>query len=419
MPRAAQRLRPDHERRDADAAADQQGRVPPAARARGSRCRAGRRPRRRRRARSAPSRSVPGPIASSRNSSRPSRARQTEKARPRYGRPDASAPSRGRRTACRTGPAAAAGRASSSTRDQVVRTDRARWRPPGRRAGRTAPASRGPCSGAGEPGLEPVRSRGAGSGQRRGLRRPPVQLLQRSHAGRVLRAPIARAAAEAPVIVVMQGMLRSIAARRISQPSVRAPRPAGVLITRSTSPDRMQSTTCGEPSPILFSCSTGMPIARIAAAVPAVASTRKPRSCMREASCVAAGLSVSQTRDEHAALARQLHARAGLRLAEGGREVLGDAHHLAGGLHLGAEQRVAAVQALERQHRLLDAHVRARCARAAGSGTQASRPASGGTRPWRAARRSPSRRTAPCATRAGLPRSRRGGRCRPGRTARS
>ena len=52
-------------------------------------------------------------------------------------------------------------------------------------------------------------------------------------------AAIARVAAEAPVSVVMHGMPRLVAAARISWPSARAPRPVGVLMTRSTVPSRM------------------------------------------------------------------------------------------------------------------------------------------------------------------------------------
>ncbi len=51
----------------------------------------------------------------------------------------------------------------------------------------------------------------------------------------------------------MHGMPRVTAARRISQPSERAPEPVGVLITRSTSPPAIASTTCGEPSATLRS----------------------------------------------------------------------------------------------------------------------------------------------------------------------
>src|SRR5262245_46242212 len=81
-------------------------------------------------------------------------------------------------------------------------------------------------------------------------------------------AKIAREAAEAPVMVVTQGIPWRTASVLISYPSVRAPDPVGVLITRSTSPLRMQSTTFGEPSPIFLILRTGTPIREIASAVP-------------------------------------------------------------------------------------------------------------------------------------------------------
>ena len=71
--------------------------------------------------------------------------------------------------------------------------------------------------------------------------------------------------------------------------------PTGVLITMSTSPRSIQSTTCGEPSPILLIASAGMPILRIAWAVPRVAMISKPRSCSSVATPLAAGLSPSAT----------------------------------------------------------------------------------------------------------------------------
>jgi hypothetical protein len=49
-----------------------------------------------------------------------------------------------------------------------------------------------------------------------------------------------------------------------------------VLITRSTSPFSMRSTTWGEPSATLATTSASTPIAVSDAAVPSVASTRKP-----------------------------------------------------------------------------------------------------------------------------------------------
>src|ERR1019366_8863355 len=106
---------------------------------------------------------------------------------------------------------------------------------------------------------------------------------------------IARAAAIPPAIVVMHGTPLAIAAERISYPSVRAPVPTGVLITRSTSPRSIQSTTCGEPSPILLMSRAGIPIRRNACAVPRVATMAKPRSCSMVAIPVAAGLSPSAT----------------------------------------------------------------------------------------------------------------------------
>ncbi len=57
--------------------------------------------------------------------------------------------------------------------------------------------------------------------------------------------------------------------------------------------------------------------------------------------------------DERRAAERQRHARGGLRLGERGREVARDPHHLAGRAHLRAEHRVGALEAVERQHRLL------------------------------------------------------------------
>ena len=64
-------------------------------------------------------------------------------------------------------------------------------------------------------------------------------------------------------------------------------------------------------------------------------------------------------RDEGGAAARQRHPGGGLGLGERRREVAGDAHHLAGRAHLRPQQRVGALEAVERQHRLLDRHVAA------------------------------------------------------------
>ena len=68
-----------------------------------------------------------------------------------------------------------------------------------------------------------------------------------------------------------------------------------MLITRSTSPDSIRSTTFGEPSDSFLIRSTGTPMRRIAVAVPPVATTRKPMSWKLAASWVAADLSPSVT----------------------------------------------------------------------------------------------------------------------------
>ena len=60
---------------------------------------------------------------------------------------------------------------------------------------------------------------------------------------------------------------------------------------------------------------------------------------------------------EHGALGRQPGARRQLALGEGQAERAVDAHHLAGGAHLGAEQGVGVGEAAEGQDRLLDRQV--------------------------------------------------------------
>ena len=154
------------------------------------------------------------------------------------------------------------------------------------------------------------------------------------------------------------------------------PEPVGVLTTRSTSPLSIQSTTFGEPSPIFLSSSAGMPMRSIASVVPRVATIRKPRSWSIWATATAPGLSLSVTVMKAVPAAGSARAGRGLGLGERRREVAGDAHDLAGRAHLGAEHRVGAGEAVERQHGLLDRHVR--------------RPASGRPGRSRSARRSPS-----------------------------
>src|SRR6478672_6020094 len=126
--------------------------------------------------------------------------------------------------------------------------------------------------------------------------RPPWSSCSDSTAGAPCRAAeIARAAASPPDSVVRHGIPRATAARRISQPSVRAPEPVGVLTTRSTSPRSIQSTTWGEPSPTLFRRAAGIPMRSIASAVPRVATIRKPRSWSVWAIPTAPALSLSVT----------------------------------------------------------------------------------------------------------------------------
>ena len=62
-------------------------------------------------------------------------------------------------------------------------------------------------------------------------------------------------------------------------------------------------------------------------------------------------------RDEGRPVPWQRQPSRGLRLREGAGKVASDPHHLAGGAHLHAQQRVGALEAVERQHRLLHGHV--------------------------------------------------------------
>src|SRR5205814_9503790 len=84
----------------------------------------------------------------------------------------------------------------------------------------------------------PAAERGerAGLGAHAGAGRlaPWSSCRERTGASPLRLARMARCAALAPVMVVTQGMPRATAARRISQQSVRAPEPVGVLMTRST-----------------------------------------------------------------------------------------------------------------------------------------------------------------------------------------
>ena len=147
------------------------------------------------------------------------------------------------------------------------------------------------------------------------------------------------------------------AARRICQPSVRAPEPVGVLMTRSTSPRSIQSTTCGEPSPILLSACARHAHALDRGGGAARGEDAKAVVVRIWAIAKAPSLSESVTEMNAVPAQRQRRAGGGLRLGEGGREVARDAHHLAGGAHLGPEHGVGALEAVEGQHGLLDGDV--------------------------------------------------------------
>ena len=110
--------------------------------------------------------------------------------------------------------------------------------------------------------------------------------------------------------------------------------------------------------------------------MPRVATIRKPRSCSSRRDPGRRRLVAVGDGDEHGAGGRQLRAGGGLRLRERGREVARDPHHLAGRAHLGPEQRVGAGEAVERQHRLLDAHVAVASGPRAGRGRRSARRAS-------------------------------------------
>ena len=171
---------------------------------------------------------------------------------------------------------------------------------------------------------------------------------------------IARAADTPAESVVRQGIPR-VDRRAADLPAVACgrPTPVGVLTTRSTSPalDPVDDVR-GALADLVQRAATGTPMRAIASAVPRGGDDPEAEVVQRSAAIgERAGLVGVGDRDEDGALARQRHAGGRLRLGERGREVAGDAHHLAGRAHLGPEQRVGAVEAVERQHRLLDRDV--------------------------------------------------------------
>ena len=94
------------------------------------------------------------------------------------------------------------------------------------------------------------------------------------------------------------------------------------------------------------------------AAVPRVAMMAKPISVSRRASAGRPFLSASLTERNTVPASRQLHAGAELGLGEGALEAGIEAHDLAGGFHLRAQDRVDVGEAGEREHRLLHRDMR-------------------------------------------------------------
>ncbi len=161
---------------------------------------------------------------------------------------------------------------------------------------------------------------------------------------------IPRSAARTAGSVVMHGMPACAAAARISEPSVRGPRPNGVFTTRSTSASRIRSTTERPPSETFATLETAIPARSSTAAVPRVASRRNPRSARRLAGYRIDRLSRFATDRKIVPSRRQRGAARDQGLGERAARVGVDPHHLARRAHLGPEQRVDPREAPERQH---------------------------------------------------------------------
>ena len=209
-----ERVAPDHQRRDPDAAAHEHR--PAAGRAGGgrSRGRAGRAARRRRPAPSAHSRSVPGPTSSSTKSSRPSPWRRaTENARGRNGRSSAPPPQRSAAASIANWPGSGAGPSGSATREHDVGPVRLAphdGQPPApERRERAVAASSAKRTRKGKLACPAHETAAAPSARCSSCSERTSHVPVRAEA-------IARAAAIPPVIVVMHGTPRAIAARRIS-----------------------------------------------------------------------------------------------------------------------------------------------------------------------------------------------------------
>ena len=166
------------------------------------------------------------------------------------------------------------------------------------------------------------------------------------------------AAARAAASVVRQGTLCATEAVRMCWPSARGPRPRGVLTTSCTLPCAMSSTASDATpsSPTLATrVSTTRPCARRYPAVPSVAAMEKPSALKARATPSPPGLSRSASDRNTVPVSGRRDPGGHLALGEGQAEGDVDAHDLTGRSHLGPEQRVHAGEAVEGQHRLLDA----------------------------------------------------------------
>ena len=126
-----------------------------------------------------------------------------------------------------------------------------------------------------------------------------------------------------------------------------------MLTTRSQRPgaDRVDDGLA-----LLERSPTSSPAAVSTAAVPPVASSRKPSAASASATGTIAVLVGVAHGEERGPGGRERPAGGALRLRERGRQVGGARHHLAGGAHLRPEHGVGAGEARERQHGRLDAH---------------------------------------------------------------
>ena len=193
----------------------------------------------------------------------------------------------------------------------------------------------------------------------------------------------AAAAASAASIVVMQGMPARIAARAdLVAVGARAPAapgrvdhqgdpPAAISRPRSATPPRSSA----RPAPGGRRRRQGRGRAR------RWPRSSRPAAARRAASGHGPGLVGVARGDERGARPGQRLAGGALGLGEGLGEAPAQAHHLTGRPHLGAEHRVGAGEAREREHRLLDRD-------AAGPGVAAGSPSS----PSRGAEHQPQRR---------------------------